>query len=97
MPAPLLNVPHSQQQAEFACVPACVKMVLAFYGVEVSEEDLTRLMETDWEGTIPDHITRVSSFGMLATVYHAEMSDVQRYLESGVPCIAFVSTVYFNY
>lgn len=36
----LLNVPHFLQSDDSTCGPASLRMVMAFYGLEISEEDL---------------------------------------------------------
>ena len=40
MPSSWLNVPHFQQELEYSCVPACARMVLAFYGDIRTEAEL---------------------------------------------------------
>jgi hypothetical protein len=37
MPSSSLNVPHFQQELDYSCVAACVRMVLAHYGDVRSE------------------------------------------------------------
>ena len=46
MPSNLLNVPHFQQELEYSCVAACVRMVLAHFGDLRSEADLRALLDT---------------------------------------------------
>ena len=48
-----MNVPHIQQEREYSCLPACVRMVLAFYGEHYSEGELRRLLKTRVTGTSP--------------------------------------------
>lgn len=49
MPKP----PYFQQAYPFSCVPACLKMVLASLGCDISEAELRSLSECDETGTSP--------------------------------------------
>lgn len=40
MPSSWLNVPQFQQELEYSCVAACVRMVLAHYGAIRTEAEL---------------------------------------------------------
>ena len=37
MPKHSISVPHRPQERDNSCLPACVRMILAFYGEEKSE------------------------------------------------------------
>lgn len=51
MPSGWLNVPHHQQELEYSCVAACVRMVLAHYGDIRTEAELRSLLDTQPTGT----------------------------------------------
>ena len=40
-----MNVPHFQQELDYSCLPACVRMVLAYYGDQRPEPELRRPTE----------------------------------------------------
>ncbi len=44
MPKDYLSVPHQQQSNDGACLPACALMVLSYFGQNVTEAQLARLM-----------------------------------------------------
>ena len=49
-----MNVPHFQQELDYSCLPACVCMVLAYYGEQQRpESDLRRLFEDACDGNKP--------------------------------------------
>lgn len=51
MPNVLLPAPHFRQSRDGYCLPACVRMVLAFWGDLRDEETLTRQLGTKRHGT----------------------------------------------
>ncbi len=63
MPSSSLNVPHFQQELDYSCVAACVRMILAHYG-DVRNEAEFRFRRinyasseegSDHAGQIPHH------------------------------------------
>ncbi len=53
MPSIWLNVPHFQQELDYACVAACVRRVLAHYHDIRTEAELRFLLDTQPTGTAP--------------------------------------------
>ncbi|MFN0120963.1 MAG: cysteine peptidase family C39 domain-containing protein [Blastocatellia bacterium] len=47
----LLKPPFFKQERIYSCVPACLKMVLAGFGHEITEADLCHLSDTTINGT----------------------------------------------
>src|SRR5262249_59593324 len=60
MPSSSLNVPHFQQELDYACVAACARMVLAHFGDYRSEADLRSLLDTQPTGTRAANLMRLS-------------------------------------
>jgi ABC-type bacteriocin/lantibiotic exporter with double-glycine peptidase domain len=58
MPSSWLNVPHFQQEFEYSCVTACVRMVLGHYGDVRTEAELRQLLETQPTGTRVGNVMR---------------------------------------
>lgn len=76
-----LAVPHLRQQQPHTCLPACVRMVLAYWGKEYTEEELAEPFGTVplW-GTRPENVVA----GLENLGYHAlwfENTTVERLLE----------------
>lgn len=42
-----LAVPHFRQEHPHTCLPACVRMALAYWGKEYSEEELAQVFGTE--------------------------------------------------
>jgi len=42
MPNASLNVPHFKREFHYSCIPACARMVLAFFGQQYTEADWRR-------------------------------------------------------
>lgn len=88
-----LAVPHFRQQYPHTCLPACVRMVLAHWGKEHSEEELAQALGTVavW-GTRPESVVA----GLEGLGYHAlwfENATLERLfdlLAHGWPVIAFL-------
>ncbi len=43
----MLKVPYFKQDTDYTCGPTALQMVLAFYGIRISEEKLAKLLETN--------------------------------------------------
>ncbi|RMF26161.1 MAG: hypothetical protein D6759_20150 [Chloroflexi bacterium] len=52
-----LPIPHFQQSTDGYCLPACVRMVLAYLQIERSEAEISHLLGTQTFGT-PEHRCR---------------------------------------
>ncbi len=39
-----LNVPSYTQLEPYSCLPACIKVVLQFYGTDISEQEIQRVL-----------------------------------------------------
>ena len=88
-----LKVPLRQQTKPHTCLPACVRMVLAFHGLEQTEEELAKTFKTiPFLGTQPDNVVS----GLERMGYHAlwfENGTIERLLEllgANWPVIAFL-------
>ena len=89
----ILPVPHYQQAHPHSCVPACARMILAYYGQEYDEETLVQTFNTiPILGTQPDDVVS----GLEKLGYHAlwfENATIERILEilaAKWPLIAFL-------
>lgn len=93
-----MNVPHFEQELSYSCLPACVRMVLAFWGYETSEKNLRILLKTRPAGTSPVKLLlQLPSLGFNATIHTASQSILRQYLEAGFPCIIHVDTEFLPY
>lgn len=88
-----MNVPHFQQELDYSCLPACVCMVLAYYGEQRPETDLRRLLKTRVTGTSPANVMiRLPDIGFQAIVMDASRFELRRRINLGEPCVVHVWT-----
>lgn len=61
-------LPFFAQECPESCVPACVRMLLAYYDIICSEAEVYACCETDSDGTLPSAAARcLQKFGLRAT------------------------------
>lgn len=93
MPARWLALPHHRQETPYTCTPACVRMVLEFFGLNLQEAEITRLLETDGSGTVLGRIANVEPLGFAVSVGPGTFVDIQAAFAEGLPVIAPVKTL----
>jgi ABC-type bacteriocin/lantibiotic exporter with double-glycine peptidase domain len=92
MPTNWLNVPHFQQEFDYSCVAACVRMVLAYYGDVRTEAELRSLLDTQPTGTRAGNIMWVSSPAFELYLRSSNMAELQKALADHQPPIVFLQT-----
>lgn len=87
-----LNVPHFKQEKWYTCGPACLRMLLAYFDVIASEEELEEACGTTELGTTPIQIPEGAyKFGMDAlAIRNAGIEDLKTNLEKGLPIIVLI-------
>lgn len=91
----MLKVPYFKQNRDYTCGPACLRMVLAYYGIQQDEVTLTMLCGTDVSGTALEDIANVARrFKLSAERSRLEnLTEAQGWLARGIPFIADVDAV----
>lgn len=71
-----------RQETPYSCVPACLKMVLHHFGLEISEDELRlRSYTTLWGTRAGDAVTCVKHFGLNAEEAHdASLENLRDWL-----------------
>jgi len=72
------------------CGPACLKMVLEYYGIKKTEREVARLAGTTarWGTPATGLVKAVKSFGLKGKVKdNADLSDVRKYISKKIPVI----------
>lgn len=88
-----MNVPHRVQEQPNSCLAACVRMALAYYGVDSAEADLRRLLRTRGMGTSPARVMiELPRLGFLAYVLDGNLRLLADYLADDVVCIVHLWT-----
>ncbi len=88
-----MRVPHFEQELSYSCLPACIRMVAAYYSMEQSEAALRTLLKTRPAGTSPvQAMLHLPEIGMSAQVHMGSLSLLQAQIAAGQPCIVHLWT-----
>ena len=97
MPNVLLSVPHFEQSRDGTCLPACVQMVLSFWGDEPTEATLIKQLGTKRYGTPISNAERLRDKRYDVLVGPLTRLELESYLASGRPVITRVWTTMLDY
>lgn len=97
MPNVLLLVPHFEQSRDGYCRPACVQMVLAYWGEEQAEAALVKQLGTKRYGTPIRNAERLRENGYVVDVGSLTRAALESNLANGQPVIARVWTAMLDY
>ncbi len=92
-----LSVPHFQQELEYSCVAACVRMVLAHHGDIRTEAELRVLLDTQPGGTRVGNVMRVSGLAFEVYLRPSSLVELQTGLAANQPPIAFLKTGHLEF
>jgi ABC-type bacteriocin/lantibiotic exporter with double-glycine peptidase domain len=92
MPGTWLQVRHFQQELEYSCVAACVRIVLAHFGEVREEADLRSLLDTQPSGTRAGNIMWLSSAEFAVFARSSTQADLEKALADNQPPIIFLKT-----
>lgn len=93
----IIALPHFQQSVEGYCLPACVRMVLGYWGLQRSEAAISRVLGARSFGTPSFAVERLTQWG--AQVIYREWSIPQLLdaLETSQPIILFLRTALLDH
>lgn len=87
----ILTVPHYQQLADGYCLPACVQMVLSYWGINREQADLAKELKMVPQAGTPGSRLKLLSSPDLDVVYQTgNLSDLEDALSAGTPPIVLV-------
>jgi ABC-type bacteriocin/lantibiotic exporter with double-glycine peptidase domain len=86
--------PLFRQETDYSCAPACLRMVLAAFGVEKTEEELRHLTGCLFDGTEPFGLVRAAQdLGFRNTrKYNLDFDELKLVLEQGYYPIVEIRT-----
>lgn len=88
-----MRVPHFEQERDYSCLAACVRMVLAYYNDIRTEQEIRVLLKTRPGGTSPAQVMmRLPDWGYDAFVQSSSQPILREYLAAGLPVIVHVLT-----
>ncbi|MBN1876595.1 MAG: peptidase C39 family protein [Anaerolineae bacterium] len=97
MPNDYLPVPHYKQSADGQCLPACVRMVLAYLGHDLTESRIARLLRARTFGTPASNIRYVETLNVSVQYGPLPLFKLRTYLQNHTPCIVFVQAADLPY
>src|SRR5262245_7043952 len=97
MPSSWLNVPHFQQEFDYSCVAACIRMVLAHCGDVRTEAELRSLLDTQPTGTRAGNVMRLSGPDWEVFLRPSNLAELQKVLSDNQPPIVFLQTGALEY
>lgn len=92
-----LPAPHFQQSAEGYCLSACVRIVLAYLGIERTEAEISQALGAQEFGTPSFAIQRLTGPGLQAIYREWSVSELLSALAAKQPVIVFVRTGFLDY
>ncbi len=97
MPNALLPVPHYSQSRDGTCLPACIRMVLAYYGRVLPEAEISELLNTRDFGTPLSNALRLSQWRLKVELSSITPERLMIELLAGRPVITRVWTTMLDY
>lgn len=96
--ANVLNVTHSAQESEGACLPACLQMVLRYWGIERSQADIAAEIEAISNvGAFGGNVAKLRLRNLRAEYLQGSFELLHQWLAQGLPLIAFVQAAQLPY
>lgn len=89
----MIVVPYFKKEKNTTCGPACLKMILAFMGMNYSENELETICETGWLGNTCEEIAKgAKKLGLSTEVLeNIGIEELKKLLENNHPIIALLS------
>lgn len=82
----ILQVPHRPQLADGYCLPACVQMVLAYWGIEQDQTRLARQLGMIRGAGVPASRLRRLNSQRLAVAYQSgPLAELRTAIDQGIP------------
>ena len=86
-----LPLPHKSQQGDGYCLPACVQMVLAYFGFFHSQDAIGRALDLNPLFGVPhSNIKKLTSLKLKVAYEAGTLEDIHRWLNQNIPVIVFV-------
>ena len=94
-----IQKPHYRQQKNYTCVPASVRMLLAFHGIDRDESYLARMLKTKFYGTNVYNIKYLEDeqIGLKVRIRFLSLDELKQILSQNQPCIVPLRTKYLSY
>ncbi len=91
------GLPLYRQEKEHTCALACLRMVLASYGIDVEESALEDQAHMEPDGTEIGELERLArQFGLVADIQEATVEQLQNLLAEGKLPITYIDRALFD-
>ena len=97
MPNVLLTLPHFEQSRDGMCLPACTRMMLAYWGQTLSESRIAKILGTKAFGTPISNIERLQQQGYQIEFGSLTVEQLKGHLLNNHPVIVRVWTAMLDY
>lgn len=97
MPNVLLPLPHFEQSRDGRCLPACVRMTLAYWGRNLSENKVAKMLGSHDFGTPIFNVEKLRRQGYQVEFGSLTVEQLKAHLLAGRPVIARVWTRNLDY
>lgn len=79
-----------RQMGQYECGPACLTMILSYYGITISLNKISEQCDAQRNGVSVSVLKSVSEYyGLNCKVYQVSFEDMKKYINSYLPCIIF--------
>ena len=93
-----LSVPHYPQLADGFCLPACVQMVLSYWGISRNQNRLARQLQTiPGAGAPGSRLRQLASRNLCIRYSSGALDDLRAALAQDIPAITLVNTKHFKH
>lgn len=93
----LLKIPHFEQELNHSCLPACVRMLLSYLGIQKQEQDIRILLKIKPAGTNPINVVRIREWHLEALMTFSNLEELKSYLIQNKPPIVLLWSGKLNY
>ena len=93
----LLSIPHHQQKQPADCLAACAAMVLDYLGVQVTYDNLQKLLKVEPYGASAYNLHYLTPLGVMVDVDIRDLTLLKESIDSDIPVIALVKTGELSY
>lgn len=88
-----LRVPFHRQSKRYTCAPACLRIVLEYYGSRHKEDDISTLCKTTWRGTTARNLVdSAKKLGFKARSESLDTYTLKRLLNNKIPIIVYLDS-----
>lgn len=89
---PLLPIMHHPQQRQADCLAACARMLLDYYGIDSSYEQLIEVLKIGDAGAPFRNLLALRSDSLHVTIQQGSTEQLRRHIDDLFPAIVFLST-----